>query len=109
MDIEPLKIKEKFIQARNQIFQDEELLKDSLQFSIKYSLLVEEYVQTVLKGKKLDFAIASVGSFSRRELSPFSDIDMMFISEKVKNDEKLIKECVTMLWDAGIEASHTVR
>ncbi|MBX3007281.1 MAG: HD domain-containing protein [Melioribacteraceae bacterium] len=109
MDVEPLKIKEEFIQAKNQIFGDEELLKNSLQFSIKYSLLVEEYVQTVLKGKKLDFAIASVGSFSRRELSPYSDIDMMFISEKVKNDEKLIKECVTMLWDAGIEASHTVR
>jgi len=76
---------------------------------VRYSLLVEEYIIKILKGVKLKGSLASVGSFSRRELSPFSDIDVMFIFEKVKGNEEAIQECVTKLWDGGIEVSHTVR
>jgi [protein-PII] uridylyltransferase len=104
-----LKIKEKFFADRDKIFNDEELLKDAFKFCVKWSLLVEEYIQIVLKDVKLKCAVASVGSFSRRELSPYSDIDMMFIFDNVQGNEKLIKDCVTMLWDSGIEVSHTVR
>jgi [protein-PII] uridylyltransferase len=107
--MEPLKIKEVFIQDRNNIFNDSELLKDAYKFSVSWSLLVENYIRLVLKDAKLDCAVASVGSFSRRELSPYSDIDLMFVFEKVKGNEKLIQKCVTNLWDAGIEVSHTVR
>lgn len=107
--MEPLKIKEFFIQDRNNLFHNSELLKDAFKFSVTWSLLVEKYIHQVLEGTKLEFAIASVGSFSRRELSPYSDIDLMFIFEKVKGNEKLIQKCVTNLWDAGIEVSHTVR
>jgi len=106
---EPLKIKEEFFRDRDKIFHDPELLKDPFKFCVKWSVLVEEYVRKTLFDKKLECAIASVGSFSRRELSPFSDIDMMFIFEKIEGNEKTIKECITMLWDAGIEVSHTVR
>jgi len=104
-----LKIKEKFFTDRDRIFNDEELLKDAYKFCVKWSLLVEEYIQKVLSGMKLKCAVASVGSFSRRELSPYSDIDMMFIFEKVAGQEQLIKDCVTRLWDSGIEVAHTVR
>jgi len=33
----------------------------------------------------------------------------MFIFDIVEGNEELIKDCVTRLWDAGIEVSHTVR
>ena len=89
---ESLKIKEKFFADRDKIFNDEELLKDAFKFCVKWSLLVEEYIQKILKDVKLKCAVASVGSFSRRELSPYSDIDMMFIFDKVQGNEKLIKE-----------------
>ncbi|MCK7516345.1 MAG: hypothetical protein MZV64_00755 [Ignavibacteriales bacterium] len=49
------------------------------------------------------------GSFSRRELSPYSDIDLMIISESIEKDDADIKDIITSLWDGGIEASHTVR
>lgn len=107
--MEPLKIKENFLQDRDKIFRDSELIKEPFKFSVSWSLLVEEYILRVLSGMKLECAVASVGSFSRRELSPFSDIDLMFIFEKVNGNEKLIQNCVTNLWDAGIEVSHTVR
>jgi [protein-PII] uridylyltransferase len=104
-----LKLKENFFEDRNRIFNDEELLKDPFKFCVKWSLLVEEYIQKILKGIKLNCAVASVGSFSRRELSPYSDIDLMFIFEKVEGHEQTIKNCVTLLWDSGIEVSSTVR
>ncbi len=107
--MEPLKLKEKFFNDRDKIFNDPDLIKDPFKFCVKWSLLVEEYVFLVLKDLKLEYALASVGSFSRRELSPYSDIDIMFILKKVEGAEDSIKECVTKLWDAGIEVSHTVR
>lgn len=106
---EQLKIKQEFLDEREKLFNNESLVKDSFKFCVRYSLLVEEYILKILKGVKLKGSLASVGSFSRRELSPFSDIDVMFIFEKVKGNEEAIQECVTKLWDGGIEVSHTVR
>ncbi|MEW6653991.1 MAG: HD domain-containing protein, partial [Bacteroidota bacterium] len=105
----PLKLKENFLQDRDKLFHDSELIKDPYKFSVRWSLLVEEYILRVLNGMKLECAVASVGSFSRRELSPFSDIDLMFIFENVNGNETLIQNCVTNLWDSGIEVSHTIR
>jgi [protein-PII] uridylyltransferase len=107
--MDPIKLKEKYFLDRDRVFNDPELLKDPFKFCITYSILVEEYIIKVLKGIKLNCAITSVGSFSRRELSPYSDIDIMFIFDTVEGNEDLIKDCVTRLWDAGIEVSHTVR
>ncbi len=38
-----------------------------------------------------------------------SDIDLMFIFKDSEDHESEIQNCVTELWDAGIEVSHTVR
>lgn len=103
------KIKEKFYLDRERIFSDEDLLKDSYKFCVQFSLLVEEYIQKIVKPGKYEFALASVGGFSRRELSPYSDIDMMFITGSVENDKDEIERIIQELWDCGIEASHTVR
>ncbi len=104
-----LKLKEQFLGDRNKLFSNSELLKKPLKFCKEWSILVEEYILRALNEIKPDCAIASVGSFARRELSPYSDIDIMFIFEKVDNDNNLVKICVTTLWDTGIEVSHTVR
>lgn len=106
---EKLEIKKQFNEEKQKLFTDESLLKDSFKLSMSYSLLVEVYIRRILHGKKIPFAIASAGSFSRRELSPHSDIDLMFICRKVDDHEQMINECITDLWDGGIEASHTVR
>lgn len=102
-------LKSKFYRDRERIFSDEDLLKDSYKFCVQLSLLVEEYIQKIISPAKFDFALASVGGFSRRELSPYSDIDMMFISDSVEKDKAEIEKIIQDLWDCGIEASHTVR
>ncbi|MCX6150758.1 MAG: HD domain-containing protein [Ignavibacteriales bacterium] len=102
-------IKKNFIKDREKSFKDPELLKDSFKFCVAYSLLVEEYIFKIFEGQKFNFVIASVGSFSRRELSPNSDIDLMFIVESIEENVDPIQKCIHQLWDCGIEVSHTVR
>lgn len=102
-------IKKEFIAARDKIFKNQHLQKDAFKFCVAYSILVEEYIFKVLCEQEVNFVIASAGSFSRRELSPFSDIDIMFITDSVENSDKSIQECVRILWDCGIEVSNTVR
>jgi [protein-PII] uridylyltransferase len=101
--------KEEFIKRRDSLFSGIPKHKDNLKFSLEYSLLVEEFIRSVTPKKNYNFALASAGSFSRRELSPYSDIDLMFIMETVDGNESDISAIQTRLWDHGIEVSHTIR
>ncbi len=103
------KIKQDFQDKKEKLFSENSGKYASLRFSLEYSLLVEEFIRALSLGEKYNFALASAGSFSRRELSPYSDIDLMFITDNVNENEKDIIELVTRLWDNGIEVSHTVR
>lgn len=102
-------IKSQFNEEKEKLFGNEELHKKSFKFCTSYSLLVEEFIYQALADKKFECVLVASGSFSRRELSPYSDIDMMFICRDVKDNEEEIKVLVSTLWDAGIEVSHTVR
>lgn len=104
-----LEVKKQFKEDAQKIFDEVSLKKDAFKFCIQYSLLVEQYLRIILPDKELPFALASTGSFSRRELSPHSDIDVIFILKSFEGNEDIINRCVTDLWDCGIEVSHTVR
>ena len=104
-----LTAKKEFIKNRSAIFNDRDLWLQPFKFSMAYSLLVEEHIRLLAGNKKYNFAITSAGSFSRRELSPFSDIDIIFITDSIDGNEEDIAELVKNFWDNGIEASHTVR
>lgn len=107
--IDPILTKKEFYEDKEIIFQDENLQKDGYKLSKAYSILVEEYIAKILGNSVKGFAVASSGSFSRRELSPFSDIDLMIIVKNFEESEQDIKRIVQVLWDCGIEASHTIR
>ncbi len=102
-------IKTQFYKEKEILFNNQEMRKNSLKLCIRYSLLVEEFIYRALAKKKLSCVLAASGSFSRRELSPFSDIDLMFVFREIEGNEEEIKELVSLLWDVGIEISHTVR
>jgi [protein-PII] uridylyltransferase len=106
---QPFEIRTQFEVEKKKLFSNNELMKDAFKFCINYSLLVEEYIFKVLAEKKVNFVLAAAGSFSRRELSPYSDIDLMFITEEVEPNKKSIEESVALLWNIGLEISHTVR
>ena len=106
MDSELKKI---FQERREELFATYSKQADALRFSKEYSILIEEYIRAVAGKSKYNFAVASAGSFSRREFSPYSDIDVIFIAESVDENAKEIAELVTSFWDNGIEVSHTVK
>jgi [protein-PII] uridylyltransferase len=102
-------IKKIFHAKRDELFAAYSKQADALNFSKEYSMLIEEYIRAVAGGEKYNFALASAGSFSRREFSPYSDIDIIFITDSVEENAKEISELVTRFWDSGLEVSHTVR
>lgn len=102
-------LKKIFQVKRDELFAANEKQADALRFSKDYSLMIEEFIRAVAGKEKYNFTVASAGSFSRREFSPYSDIDIVFIAESVENNAAEISELVTKFWDNGLEVSHTVR
>ncbi len=90
-------------------FTKEEVIKNGLGCSYRFSLEVESLIFRVTSEKEYNFAVVSGGSLSRRELAPYSDIDITIISLDSKQDSDQISRFVTLMWDSGLEISHTVR
>ena len=55
--------------------------------------------------------IVALGGFGRRELSPRSDVDLLFLtsSRRTKSTGDLTGYLVRMMWDSGLELGHSVR
>ena len=56
-------------------------------------------------------AIVALGGFGRRELSPRSDVDLLFLtsSRRAKSTGVFTGYLVRMMWDSGLELGHSVR
>ncbi len=56
-------------------------------------------------------ALVAVGGYGRRELHPFSDIDLLILAEDSDDPatSSAISTFVTILWDLGLEIGHSVR
>jgi [protein-PII] uridylyltransferase len=98
-----------FIEKREELFNQYNRKTDPLKFSMEFSLMVEEAIRTVTAGNKYIFALASAGSFARRELSPYSDIDLIIIADSIEESKQNIQDLITALWDSGLEAATTLR
>lgn len=75
--------------------------------------LVLEAAQTLLfPAVKCEIAVLAVGGYGRRQLFPYSDIDvlLLFPSERQAIESKsAIAAFLQHLWDAGLRMSHSVR
>jgi len=57
-------------------------------------------------------ALLAVGGYGRRELFPYSDVDLLLLIEKQGVPERMraaISAFLQSLWDAGLRVSHSVR
>ncbi len=57
-------------------------------------------------------SLLAVGGFGRRELFPYSDVDVLILIERESQAAALknaLAEFVRLLWDAGLRLSHSVR
>ncbi|MCA9673135.1 MAG: [protein-PII] uridylyltransferase [Myxococcales bacterium] len=56
-------------------------------------------------------SVVALGGFGRREVYPYSDIDLLVLHEGVAEAEldELVTKVVYPLWDAGVSVGHAVR
>ncbi len=54
-------------------------------------------------------ALVAVGALGRRELAPYSDLDLVLLHDGRKDIERLAEQMWYPLWDAGIGLDHSVR
>jgi len=58
------------------------------------------------------FAIVALGGYGRRELAPYSDIDILFLHQGRKDSAyaaQLSETILYLLWDIGFTVGHSVR
>ncbi|MEI6493516.1 MAG: [protein-PII] uridylyltransferase [Verrucomicrobiota bacterium] len=56
--------------------------------------------------------VAAFGGYGRRELTPFSDVDILFLQSSAKQDkevEEVIRQTLVVLWDLGFKVGHATR
>lgn len=73
-----------------------------------------ENVASSTSGKpgKERFAVAAFGGYGRREMNPFSDVDIMFLVDRGAAGphlEEIIRQTLTALWDLGFKVGHSTR
>lgn len=64
------------------------------------------------KSKPEDFAVIAFGGYGRREMNPFSDVDIMFLhtgNKTTPQETAAVQEIIRLLWDTGFKVGHAVR
>ncbi|MBF0438197.1 MAG: [protein-PII] uridylyltransferase [Magnetococcales bacterium] len=56
------------------------------------------------------FCLAATGGYGRKDLAPYSDIDLLFIiPDGHTNQQALVERMLYILWDIGMDVGHAVR
>ena len=79
----------------------------------KQTFLVDQLLIRLWKnlGLSKDIILVAVGGYGRKELFPFSDVDILIVFEKeIKaSDQDALSQFITNCWDLGFKIGHSVR
>ena len=70
---------------------------------------VQEVASEATGGSTRKIALLAVGGYGRRELCPFSDLDLVLLHDGRRDIAKLADKIWYPMWDAGIAIDHAVR
>jgi [protein-PII] uridylyltransferase len=107
--INPIELKKKYLQSREKLFSSLLSSNDGVTFNKNHTILVDSIVQELVLGilKQFpvsDFSLIAVGGYGRQDLSPKSDVDLLFLYKKSnKNIREFITALNNSLWDIGLE------
>lgn len=93
-----------------EVVQANAFLVDQLVRSIYDFATTHVYPQDVPTDDN-QMAVIATGGYGRGELSPFSDIDLMFLlpAQSPPLAEQIIEYILYMLWDSGLQVGHATR
>lgn len=74
-------------------------------------LLITEIAKEHGLNKIPSLGLFTVGGYGRSELHPYSDIDLLLLSDRplVKSNQKKLEQFISHLWDIGLDVGHSVR
>ncbi len=83
----------------------------------QHTAMVDEFIishfkaSTAVREARGEIALIALGGYGRRELYPFSDIDLLLLHDrKARKKMQDVAEAVLYpLWDAGFDVGHSVR
>ncbi len=80
---------------------------------ILFRRLFAQVCEEIFKpAKPVDFAVIAFGGYGRREMNPFSDVDIMFLhaGRQLGADRTAaVQLVIQMLWDIGFKVGHSAR
>ena len=106
---EAIKLKKKYKTGRDILFDNLISNNDGFIFNNHHTKLVDDIVrdlvQNIIQEYSIDgFALIAVGGYGRNDLSPKSDVDLLFLYKKTnKNIKNFITSLNNSLWDVGLE------
>ncbi len=98
-----------FEEERSKLFKSKLLKKDGFKFCISFSLLIEEFIHRLFEGKDFKFALLAYGSFARRELAPYSDVQLLIVLPKKNVFERRAEEVLKTLGETNINFDVAVK
>src|SRR5256885_1618397 len=86
---------------------------DLIDVLLRHVFAAADHVVTDCDGSST-IALVALGGYGRRELNPFSDVDVMFLHrEQGRNVSKatsqIIEQVLYLLWDIGFKVGHSTR
>ena len=111
-------LKKNYFQARESIrksfFSNYSGIKNNKQNSDLIDKIISKIFFKIEKKNKKIFkklSITAVGGYGRKQLAPYSDIDLLFIHdlENLEIVEEIVKEFLYPLWDLGLKIGYAVR
>ncbi len=74
-------------------------------------LVREMYAEGLAKDATSNTSVIAIGGYGRKELAPFSDVDLMFLvkSRRSQREAQQIQFMLCLLWDMGLQVGHSVR
>ncbi len=98
-----------FEKERNKLFNGKLSRKNAFKFCVNYSLLIEELIHRIFKDSNFKFTVVASGSFSRRELAPYSDVQLLIILPKKKIFEKQAENIISVLSNTDVNFSISIK
>jgi [protein-PII] uridylyltransferase len=82
----------------------------------RHTMLVDDLIQELNRDLRigngdLGMALVAVGGYGRRELTPWSDIDLMFLCQETSSQQLIqaVSRVLHALWNLHLEVGHSVR
>ena len=112
-ELKKIYLKER-LSAKKKFFSNYSGIENNKQNSNLIDKIIKKIFFVLNKKNKKNFenfSVTAVGGYGRKQLAPYSDIDLLFIynSKDLEEIEKLVKEFLYPLWDLGLKVGYAVR